>query len=231
MALPVVVQAPNAVLGSSVTSISVVYGSSVTAGNTLISAVTRQGSSGTQPGWTTNDNVNSGNWSIAVEQQGSTNRASNISYRHNSASGTITVTATISASDFTGYLFCVEVSGLQQVAPVNTGGIDETTSQTNHVSSTTTESGTDAFVMCASGLNANAGTTTPGSGYTEAPGMSSATQSFIQYKTIASQSDNGPWTSGTARIGINCMAVFEAIVSAAFNPYQPWMHRGPVLAQ
>lgn len=222
MALPVVVQAPNAVLVSGATTGQVTMGSAVQAGNSLIGGV---GAAAIRS-WTVTDTVDGGSWSSDVLIQPA--ESAQIHHRHSASAGTPTITWTVNTGTFTGWVWAAEVSGLDTGASAQTGSLDEGSNSTSHNCNATALTATDAFGICSGVLNTAATTTVAGGSYTIAPTLSS-NRYLIQYQVNASFNDSGPWTStGSARQGTSVMAVFAAPAGSAGHPTKrPFRVNGP----
>jgi hypothetical protein len=205
MAVPTVVQTPNAVVVSGAASAQLTMGA-VTGGNSLIAGVYMT-NSGVRS-FTVSDSVNAGNWTSAVHSTlGDTVQ---IHYRHNVSSGTPEVTWVIDSSTWIGLVWAVEVSGLDTTATPTTDAFLEAGNSDNHQCADPAMTGTDVFVLCLSVLSSTTSGITAGSGYTRVPN-NSATDAIMQYKAVASLNDTGPYTSvGTDRTGHGCMAAFPA---------------------
>jgi hypothetical protein len=219
MALPVVVQAPNAVFVSGAASGQITFGGSTTAGNALVGGVVMN-SSATRT-WTVTDTVDAGNWPSELLYQPA--RSMQIHARHGITAGTPTVTWTISSATFNGWIWAAEVSGLDPLASPVTGTLDESpTTSASHNCAGSAVVAADAFVIGVGTLTSTATATAAGASYALAPTLSS-NQMIIQYKVAASQNDTGPWSNtGTQRVGQACMAAFPGLsFSAASFPHVP----------
>lgn len=215
MAVPIEVQRPNAVVVSSAASAQLTMPSACAAQNSLVGAT--HINSGATRSWTVTDTVDAGNWTSTVLYQPT--RSFQIHHRHNISAGTPTITWTVNSGTWSGYVWAVEVSGLDSGASPVTGTLSEGSGTANHESASSAVVATDAFVICNCCLNSSGTSLSPGSGYAIAPTVSSNI-SMIQSKVTASQNDTGPWTSTSAiRTSQGCMAAFPAPASASTRPW------------
>lgn len=227
MAIPTIVQTPNVVAVSGSSTASLTFGAAVAAGNSLIAV--NSDIVGQLVNWNVSDNVNASTaWPLTVKNQPSGGRAQQINHLLTSSAGTPTVTWRQLAGTWSGFIWAVEVSGLDTAATIVTSShTSTTTNSTNHQCGTTVLDSTDCFVVGSGAMNADGGTTVEGSsvGYAMAPGLSS-TRVCIQYKAVALQSDSGYWRgTGSARLHVGAMAAFPGVITAGAATRPPRLIR------
>lgn len=217
MALPSVVQIADAVVVSSLSAGQLTLGVNVTPGNSLLGVAT----AGNSRTWTVTDTQDAGSWSLTVRLQ-TGNGSVEIDHRHSCSGGTAIITWTVNTSTFSGIVWALEVSGLDAAATPQTGSLNESpTVSDDHHATGSNLTGTDVLAIVAGVLDAAAGGTSAGTGYTIAPTLSS-TRHLAQYRVTAALNDRGPWHStGTDRAAMSAMAVFPA--PAAADPKVWWL--------
>jgi len=193
---------------------------SPSAGNALIVTVTKI-TTLTQSIASVSDNIDgTTGWALAVEYFPSTStnyRGASIWYKANVPSGVTTVTVT-GASVNVFDAMATEFSGLGTTITVqSTDTHSDSTVNSFTCSTAGLTYGSECLSVGAGALNGTSTECNPGGSYTEMPASQADAQRIRMYQLFASgcTNDTGPWSStGTARSGRSCMALFSGNAAA-----------------
>lgn len=212
-----------------VASLSVPFGSNVTAGRTILAGVITYPSAGSTPRThaVTGGGTYTGGAPRITGVTGDTSPAGEISYAHNATGGATTVTVTPSANAVMAMVI-EEVSGVKNQAPVSTA--TGNTSSASPATGTLSLGGLTCFLFGVVTQNGGATTITPntGGGWAQIFEDEDVTEMPIngQYRAATNTNQTAAWTFGASRAQLCVAAAFEdsaAAAAASLPPFLPPM--------